>query len=124
MVEGGEGGGQGGGQEEGKGGWGEEGGEGWCEEQEENLREGGDDSTGLVFLGLFFLFCFSCFVFFFLIPFLARENDAVRAMSWQGRNCENWLNSRNEQMADDKRPKTMITSARDDCYAFFLLCVL
>lgn len=22
-------------------------------------------------------------------------------------------------MADDRRPKTMITSARDDCYAFF-----
>lgn len=108
MVEGGEGGGQGGGhQEEGEGGWDEEGGEGWSEEQEENLR---DDSTGLVFL-----------VLFFLIPFLARENDAVRAMTWQGRNCENWLNSRNEQMADDRRPKTMITSARDDCYAFFVM---
>lgn len=113
MVEGGEGGGQGGGQEEGERGWDEEGGEGWSEEQEEKLREAGDDSTGLVFL-----------VLFFLIPFLARENDAVRAISWQGRNCENWLNSRNEQMADDRRPKTMITSARDDCYAFFLLCVL
>lgn len=53
MVEGGEGGGQGGGQEEGEGGWGEE----WGEEQEEqegNLREGGDDSTDLVFLVLFF----------------------------------------------------------------------
>lgn len=37
-------------------------------------------------LVLFFLFCF-----LFLIPFLARENDAVRAMSWQGRNCENCL---------------------------------
>lgn len=113
MVEGGEGGGQGGGhQEEGEGGWDEEGGE-EQEEQEGNLREGGDDSTGLVFL-----------VLFFFIPFLARENDAVRAMSWQRRNCENWLYSRNEQMADDRRPKTMITSARDDCYAFFLLCVL
>lgn len=66
-------------------------------------------------LVLFFLFCFV----FFLIPFLARENDFVCAMLWQGRNCENWLNSRNEQMADDRRPKTMITSARDDCYAFF-----
>lgn len=66
-------------------------------------------------LVLFFLFCF------FLIPFLACENDAVRAMSWQGRNCENWLNSRNEQMADDRRPKTMITSARDGCYAFFFV---
>lgn len=99
MVEGGEGGGEGGGQE-GERGWGEEGGE----EQEEKLRKGGDDSTGLVFLVLFF----------FLIPFLARENDAVRAMSWQGRNCENWLNSRNEQMADDRRPRTIITSARDD----------
>lgn len=74
------------------------------------MREGGDDSTGLFF---------SCFVF--LIPFLACENDSVRAMSWQGRNCENWLNSRNEQMADDRRPKTMITSARDDCYAFFVM---
>lgn len=55
MVEGGEGGDQGGGhQEGGEGGWDEEGGEGWSEEQEEKLREGGDDSTSLVFLGLFF----------------------------------------------------------------------
>lgn len=53
MVEGGEAGGQGGGQK-GEGGWDEEGGEEWSEEQEGNLREGGDDSTGLVFLVLFF----------------------------------------------------------------------
>lgn len=33
----------------------------------------GDDSTGPVFL-----------VLFFLIPFLARENDSGRAMTWQG----------------------------------------
>lgn len=96
MVEGGEGGGQGGGhQEEGEGGWGEEGGEGWSEEQEENLREGGDDSTGLVLLVLFF----------FLIPFLARENDAVHAMSWQDRNGENWLipGTSRWQMTDARR---------------------
>lgn len=24
-------------------------------------------------------------------------------------------------MADDRRPKTMITSARDDCYDFFVM---
>lgn len=53
MVEGGEAGGQGGGQE-GERGWDEEGGEEWSEEQEEKLREGGDDSTGLIFLVLFF----------------------------------------------------------------------
>lgn len=58
MVEGGEGGDQGGGQE-GEGGWDEEGGEEWSEEQEGNLREGGDDSTDLVFLVLFFLYPFS-----------------------------------------------------------------
>lgn len=95
MVEGGEGGGQGGGhQEEGEGGWGEEGGEGWSEEQEEKLREGGDDATGLFF---------SCFVF--LIPFLARENDSVRAMLWQGRNRENWLipGTSRWQMTDARR---------------------
>lgn len=77
MVEGGEGGGQGGGhQEEGEGGWDEEGGEGWSEEQEENLREGGDDSTGPVFLVLFF---------FFLIPFLpARTISSARCHGREG----------------------------------------
>lgn len=109
MVEGGEAGGQGGGQE-GKGGWDEEGGEEWSEEQEGNLREGGDDSTDLVFL-----------VLFFIIPFLARENDSVRAMTWQGRNCENWLIPGTSRWQMTERPKTMITSARDDCYAFFVM---